>query len=387
MDADEAGTPIEVLREQTVAASRRLGRDPFLVLHGGGNTSAKDRDFLWAKASGYDLGGLSPEGLVQLRRSDLDGMLRRPELSDVEMMAGYEAATVETGRPAPTIEALLHHALPFPSVLHTHADAIVAVTDTVHGLDLVTELFGDEVVAVPYVMPGFDLARVVPELWRSAGGRARAIVLQHHGLFTVGDTVEEALERHLRLVARAEAHIAALGRAIRAPFSDAVGELRADDSDAARRLLAALERHSAAPVHALRCADAEVERFLARPDLARLARLGPTTLEHVIRTKRVPLLGEDVAGYVAEYRAYFARNRGADDSLVMLDPIPRVVLHPELGLVAVGPDARAAGAVMDIYRHTIRVIEAAERLGGYRTVTEAEAFALEYWELEQRRLR
>jgi rhamnose utilization protein RhaD (predicted bifunctional aldolase and dehydrogenase) len=166
-----------------------------------------------------------------------------------------------------------------------------------------------------------------------------------------------------------------------------VSELRPGDSEQARTLLTELRRYSAGHVHALRCDDDEVRAFLARPDLERLTDLGPTTLEHVIRTKRVPLLGDDVAGYVAEYRRYFERNRGADEALVMLDPIPRVVLHPDLGLVAVGADAKAAGAVMDIYRHTIRVIEAAERLGGYRTVTEAQAFGLEYWELEQRRLR
>jgi rhamnose utilization protein RhaD (predicted bifunctional aldolase and dehydrogenase) len=314
-------------------------------------------------------------------------MLEGASLSDTEMMDGYAAATVEPGRPAPTIEALLHHALPFASVLHTHADAIVAITDTERGLDLVTELLGDEVVPVPYVMPGFDLAKVVPELWRGAGSSARAIVLQHHGLFTMGDTVDEALALHLELVERAEARIAALGRPIRAPFADTVSELRPGDSEQARTLLTELRRYSAGHVHALRCDDDEVRAFLARPDLERLTDLGPTTLEHVIRTKRVPLLGDDVAGYVAEYRRYFERNRGADEALVMLDPIPRVVLHPDLGLVAVGADAKAAGAVMDIYRHTIRVIEAAERLGGYRTVTEAQAFGLEYWELEQRRLR
>jgi len=377
----------QTLRAETLEVSRRLGQDPFLVLHGGGNTSAKDRDALWAKASGFDLGQLTPEGLVELRREHLDELLEREQLSDIEMMNGYAGATVLPGQPAPTIEALLHHALPFPSVLHTHADAIVAVTDTARGLELPTELFGDEVLVVPYVMPGFDLAKLVPRLWREAGGRARAIVLQHHGLFTMGDTAEEAYALHLKLVRRAEAHIAALGIDIRAPFVGTVEELHPEDSAEARMLLDALQRHSTQPLHALRCIDDETTAFIEHPELDRISQAGPMTLEHVIRTKRLPLIGDDVAAYIAAYTEYFRRNRGSDDALQMLDPVPRVILHPKLGLVTTGPAGSAARVAMDIYRHTIRVIMAAERMGGYRTVSEQQAFGIEYWELEQRKLK
>lgn len=382
----ETSDGMETLLRDTVAASRRLGQDPFLVLHGGGNTSCKNDTYLWAKASGFDLGELSREGLVQLRRADLADLLARDHLGDIEMMDGYAAATVEAGRPAPTIEALLHHALPFPSVLHTHADAIVALTDTVHGLSLVSRVLGDDVLTVPYVMPGFELAVLVQRVWRESGERARAIVLQHHGLFTMGESVEDAAQLHLRLVARAEAYVASLGTDLRAPFADAVRPLERAHSPAARRLLDELTAHATGPILALRCDDAEVRGFLSRDDLAELTGRGPTTLEHVIRTKRVPLIGGDVAAYVAEYRAYFARHRDSGDDLVMLDPTPRVILHPELGLVAAGADAKGAGAAMDIYRHSLRLMTAAAGMGGYRSVTEAEAFGIEYWELEQRRL-
>ena len=377
-----------VLRVETVDASRVLGQDPFLVLHGGGNTSIKNDEFIWAKASGFDLGSLVPEGLVQLRRADLDALLAQDELSDIEMMDGYAAATVLPDQPAPTIEAMFHHALPFASVLHSHADAIVALTDTVHGLDLVAEVFGEEVVRVPYVMPGFELAKVAPELWRQSGGEARAMVLQNHGLFTMGDTVAEALALHLKLVRRAEVYIAAQGVELRASFSSSVDELHEDVSPAAKTLLDELHAQSTEDdLVVLRCDDAETRAFIERGDLERVASLGPTTLEHVIRTKRVALIGDDVEGYVREYRAYFERNRVDGDGLQMLDPTPRVILHPELGLLAIGTSEKAAGAVMDIYRHTIRIIEAAERMGGYQTVSEQQAFGLEYWELEQRRLK
>lgn len=374
------------LHAQTVAASRALGQDPFLVLHGGGNTSYKDEDHLWAKASGFDLGHLTDDGLVQLRRADLASMLQVEALTDIQMMDGYAAATVEPGRPAPTIEALLHHALPFRSVLHTHADAIVALTDTTQWASIIETVYAGEVLAVPYVMPGFDLAKVVPAAWNAAGGSARAVILRHHGLFTMGDDVAQTLELHLSIVARAEAHLASAGSAIREPFAPAITALTGDTPSAAV-LLDALARHAMTPVVALRCDDAEVRAFLDRTDLADLTGRGPTTLEHVIRTKRIPLIGDDVGAYVDAYRTYFERNRGTREDLIMLDPTPRIILHRELGLIATGVDERAATAAMDIYRHTIRVMQAAELLGGYQTLSESQAFDLEYWELEQRRLR
>lgn len=376
------------IRLETVDASRELGQDPFLVLHGGGNTSVKNDRYIWAKASGFDLGSLVLEGLVQLRRADLDALLAQEDLSDIEMMEGYAAATVLENQPAPTIEAMLHHALPFTSVLHSHADAIVALTDTVQGLDLVTDVFGDDVVPVPYVMPGFELAKIAPELWRQSGGRARVMVLQHHGLFTMGDDVAGALALHLDLVRRAEEYIASQGGLLRAPFAASVEVLTEDESLASRSLLENLRKHSTEPeLVVLRCDDAEARAFIARPDIARVTNLGPTTLEHVIRTKRVPLIGDDIAGFVRDYRAYFERNRVEGDQLRMLDPTPRVILHPQLGLLSVGTSEGAARAVMDIYRHTIRIIDAAERMGGYRSISEQQAFRIEYWELEQRRLR
>ncbi|MFH5821982.1 class II aldolase/adducin family protein [Georgenia sp. AZ-5] len=376
---------VERLVGETLHASRLLGRDPFLVLHGGGNTSAKTADHLWAKASGFDLGQLGREGLVQLRNDVLARMLATWGLSDGEMMAGYEKATVGTGAPAPTIESLLHHALPLASVLHTHADAIVALTDTVHGPSLPAEALGDGVIVLPYVMPGFDLATTVAAARRDRGDGARAVVLAHHGLFTMGDDPREAYERHVELVARAEDFVASeTGLALAAPLPVTGGDVAPAGLDGLRE---DLEAHATVPPHVAAWQDGEVREFISRPDLHEVSQRGPTTLEHVIRTKRVPMIDGDVAGYVRRYAHYVERHRQRSPAVRMLDPVPRVVLDGTLGLVTTGPDARAVGAVRDIYRHTIRIITAAERLGGYRTMSEAQAFDIEYWELEQRRLR
>jgi rhamnose utilization protein RhaD (predicted bifunctional aldolase and dehydrogenase) len=368
---------------ETLHASRLLGRDPFLVLHGGGNTSVKSVEAIWAKASGFDLGQLGPDGLVELDRQRLQAMLEGSELSDLAMMAGYEVASRGVGVPAPTIESLLHHALPFRSVLHSHADAIVALTDTVQGLDLVTAVLGDDVIVVPYVMPGFELAVTASAAWQERRNeRCAAIVLAHHGLFTMGDEVADAYSRHVELVRRAEEFLAREAAPLTGPFTDPD-----ESAEIPPNLREALDTYAPRPLSVSVCTDAEVREFISRADLPVVSQRGPTTLEHVIRTKRVPLLGRDVAGYVRDYGVYFERNASRSPGVHMLDPTPRVILDPELGLVTTGPDARSANAVMDIYRHTIRIIVATERLGGYRTMSEAQAFDIEYWELEQRKLK
>jgi rhamnose utilization protein RhaD (predicted bifunctional aldolase and dehydrogenase) len=300
------------------------------------------------------------------------------------MMAGYAAASRKPSAPAPTIESLLHHALPFRSVLHTHADAIVALTDTVHGPELAAQVLGDDVIVVPYVMPGFELAVTASAAWQARrADRCTAIVLAHHGLFTMGDEVAEAYDRHLELVRRAEEFLAREAGWRADPFDGADGV----GADVPRELRAALDAVAPASPAVAVCTDDEVRAFVTRADLPVVAQRGPTTLEHVIRTKRVPMLGRDVDAYVEDYTRYFERNAPRSPGVRMLDPTPRVILDPDLGLVTTGPDPATAQAVLDIYRHTIRIIAAAERLGGYRTMTEAQAFDIEYWELEQRRLR
>jgi rhamnose utilization protein RhaD (predicted bifunctional aldolase and dehydrogenase) len=174
---------------------------------------------------------------------------------------------------------------------------------------------------------------------------------------------------------------------VRAPFHSSVEDLQEDSAPVAKSLLEDLRAQSTEQaLVVLRCDDSEVRAFIAAPNLKQVTSLGPTTLEHVIRTKRVPLIGDDIAQYIRDYVEYFERNRTDGDGLRMLDPTPRVILHPELGLLTIGTSRKAASAVMDIYRHTIRIIHAAERMGGYQTVSERQAFGLEYWELEQRRL-
>lgn len=373
-----------------VRASRLLGSDPYLVLHGGGNTSYKEGDTVYVKASGFNLGTITAEGFAPLDRRKLDALLARESLSDIEMVAGFEDALLDPQSKPPSIEALLHNLLPFQSVLHSHADAIVTLTNTVHGLDLVRELYGDSVLVLDFCMPGFELAKQVATLWASANQEnIVGIVLAHHGLFTFGSSAEAAYERHLSLVKQAEDHV--FDRT-NVSFDDDEEEMSAasweQGNDKLRELASAVRGTAAEELVALRLDSPKIKMFISRSDLAEVSQQGPSTLEHVIRTKRVPLIDGDFEKYGEDYRRYFeAHAWRSAKKLTMLSSVPRVILDSELGLVTIGKTEKEGKVAQDIYRHTIRIIEAAERFGGYRTITEENAFDVEYWELEQRKLR
>ncbi|GAA4459699.1 bifunctional aldolase/short-chain dehydrogenase [Phytohabitans houttuyneae] len=378
---------------QLVHASRLLGREPSLVLHGGGNTSVKTTvtdltgeavDLLHVKGSGWDLATIEVAGFAPLRLDRLRRLLTLERLSDTDMMNELRCASIDAAAPDPSVETLLHALLPHPAVLHSHADALLALTNQPDGAEIVKEVFGESVVVVPYTMPGFDLARrcadIVP---RRLSPQTEGVVLLHHGLFTVGVDVEEAYRRHIALITLAERHIADHPPVARTPAGLPpvdplrLARLRREVSDAA-----------GAPMLLTRYSDPAVQAFLERPDLGAVAARGPVTPDHVLRTKRTPLVGSDVAGYVRDYRRYFDEHRerrGA--ALTALDPAPRVILDPELGLLTAGRRARDAGIAQDIYRHTIGVIEMAEAIGRYQALPAADIFDVEYWELEQAKLR
>lgn len=384
--------------EECVYGSRLIGSDPNLVLHGGGNTSVKADwtditgetvDALYIKGSGWDLATIEAPGFAPLPLSRLHALLQLEQLSDPDMMAALSAARLDPSAPQPSVETLLHALIPHAAVQHSHADVIVTLTNLADGEDRVRAALSDDVVIVPYVMPGFDLARVVADLLST--GTAAGIVLMNHGLFTSGETTREAYELHVALITRAEEWLDA-----NAPLArDAGSEIGPGDrlgpvdpvtvADLRQRVSAA----AGVPMILSRFAGDEVARFVSRPDLESLARRGPLTPDHIIRTKRVPLVGRDVDSFVDEYRQYFEENRHrSDDELTMLDPAPRVILGPDLGMVTAGRTVRDTAIAADIYHHTIPVLERSEdHLGGYEALNAGDLFDVEYWDLEQAKLR
>ena len=379
-----------------VYTSRLLGREPALVLHGGGNTSVKlaERDLLgneetilWVKGSGGDLATIEPSGFSPVRMARLLALARLPALPDPQMVNELRTHLTRASAPTPSVEAILHALLPHRFVDHTHADAVIAVCNAPGGEARVREIWGDTVVVVPYVMPGFDLARACAERFPAqATDRTVGMVLMHHGIFSFGATARESYERMIALVTRAEEHLARRGAWSLPPPPPASPRALPRAEIAALRL--ELSRAAGAPMVLAVRDDPRSLAFARRPDVAEVSQQGPATPDHVIRTKRLPMLGRDVAAYAAAYRRWFeAHAPAAREPKTMLDPAPRVVLDPALGLCAAGRTPRDARIVAEIYARTMDVIERAVALGGWRALPSQDLFDVEYWDLEQAKLR
>jgi rhamnose utilization protein RhaD (predicted bifunctional aldolase and dehydrogenase)/NAD(P)-dependent dehydrogenase (short-subunit alcohol dehydrogenase family) len=397
----DAAAHVEPVAE-CVYCTRLIGSDPALVLHGGGNSSVKAGydditgttvPALYVKGSGWDMATIEARGLTALHLGRVRDLAALDAMSDPDMMRELDAARFDPTAPSPSVETLLHALLPFAAVQHSHADVIVTLTNVADGDAVVREVFGSRVVVVPYVMPGFDLARAVRESLSSEladdvpSSDLMGMVLLNHGLFTFGATSAEAYERHVELITVAERWLAR-----HAPLRDQGEPTAPPTSTLVDDLVALRARISAAagrPMVVQRHKDPSVLAFARRADVADLADRGPLTPDHVIRTKRAPMVGRDVDAFVAGYRAYVDAHRTrARTELTDLDPAPRVVIDPDFGMLTVGATAKDAQIAADIYHHTIPVLERAEdHLGGYRALPAADLFDMEYWVLEQAKLR
>ena len=374
-----------------VYTSRLLGRDPQLVLHGGGNTSVKIREadffgheqnLIYIKGSGWDLATIKIEGFAPTRMEPLLRLSAFDALSDTDMVTQLRAAMINPNAPTPSIEAILHAVLPATFVDHTHANAIVALTNNPHGAELVQKTFGSRVLVVPYIMPGFVLAKAVADLIKEKSLEGvEGLVLMHHGLFTWGASARESYERMIQLVTEAEQAAPALAAPQAPPIDDWLG---------LATLRQSVSQVRGVPVLATLDASPAAVGFSSRPDVERLATQGPLTPDHSIRTKRIPAVIGDaidasVHAYAAEYAAYFLRHAGPDHT--QLFPSPNWAVWPGRGIVSFGPTVKEAGIVADIASHTAATIQIAEALGGWQALPEADIFAIEYWELEQAKLR
>lgn len=380
---------------ELVEASRRLGADPELVLHGGGNTSLKTQvadltgalvETLFVKASGHNLGSIDETGFAPLRMARLRELLPPVVVPDDVLINELRCALLDAASPDPSVETLLHALLPHPAVVHSHADALLTVCNTPHGAARLNELFEDRVLLVDYAMPGPDLVASCHAIWAKHGGPdVHGLMVLGHGLFTVGATPDEAYHRHLQLVSAgagllektaSHAPVDAAARTLPDVRPVALAHLRQRISEAAGRPLILMSHR-----------DAEVARFVSEPTNLAAANRGPLTPDHVTWTKRRPLIGTDVAAFVDDEDAYFTRHaHRRTRTLVRLDGAPRVVLDADLGMLTGGRTAREALITADIYRHSMRAIERAETLGGYQPIDEVHVFDLEYWTLQQAKL-
>jgi rhamnulose-1-phosphate aldolase/alcohol dehydrogenase len=400
-DAETASlSPLDVL----VHASRLIGAEPSLVVWGGGNTSLKVTEtdhrgrtieVLRVKGSGSDLKSVQPKDFPGVRMDDVRALLSREDMGDEEMVAYLAHALQEVSGPRPSIETLLHGFLPATAVIHTHADAIVSLTNTDRAREVIAGVYGPSVIPLAYRRPGFRISKDVAEAIATSPA-ARGLVLEKHGTITWGATIREAYEATIALITAAEGAIAERreGRRVFGP-----PRVTAPPPEVRRGVaLAVAPRLRGLVGRGILVFDdgAEVLEFVSSRAAPELSQVGPATPDHTICTKRLPCyvetdraddperlgsaLASAVARFVDDYTRYVAAH--APPGVALADPRPRVVLVPGLGMFGVGRDRRTAGIVTDIYRHTIDVLGNASAFGRYVSLSARDAFEVEYWPLE-----
>ena len=378
-----------------VYTSRLLGQDSTLVLHGGGNTSVKisesnivgnQEEILYVKGSGWDLEYIEAAGFSPVRMNHMLSLAKLDSLSDPQMVNELKTQLTNATSPAPSVETILHAILPFKYVDHTHADAVVTITNTSAGENRIREIYGDRVVIIPYVMPGFDLAKDVARIFsEQSTDKTEGMILMNHGIFSFGGNAKESYDRMISLVNEAESYLVNNNAwdIDKSETNFSVKKIRNQVAELRQEISLTVGK----PV-LMNLTNSQLGlSFSNRKDVNEIATRGPLTPDHVIRTKRIPMIGRDVNKYNEEYASYFSKNEiNAKARKTMLDSAPRVILDKEFGLCAVGKNMSEIGIISDIYEHTMQSILRAEKLGGFEALPAKDIFDLEYWDLEQAKL-
>jgi len=371
--------------ELRVFTSNLLGRSDELVLHGGGNTSVKsrvgDQDILFVKGSGWDLVSIKEEGFAPVELTMLQDMAKVESLSDSEMVAAQREAMIDKSAPNPSVEAILHAIIPFKFVDHTHADAVVTISNNVNGKQNIKKLYPNFLI-VPYVMPGFILAHTIYEMTKELDwDKCEGIILHNHGIFTFDDDAKRSYDKMIDAVNLAEDFLnenAKLDLPSKESQLFEIGSLE---------IMMRLEKGSDIvsvtnqSQLALNFASLSVEKL----------QRGVLTPEHIIRTKRHPLIikqGDNVAKKLEEYKYEYTKyfEMFAKDE-VMLNPSPNYVVVENFGVISFGKNEKEANIINDIIEHTMKAVMRSDLLGGYESISLKESFDMEYWELEQAKLK
>jgi rhamnose utilization protein RhaD (predicted bifunctional aldolase and dehydrogenase) len=354
--------------DQCVYVSRTLGAESSLVLYGGGNTSVKTsmdgESVLYVKGSGSDLAEVGPSDFTPVRLGRVQELIGAEELSNDELARAVQRHVLTEQAPKPSIETLLHAVLPYRFVLHSHADSILAITNTEHGERIAGELFGDEAPSVPFRESGFALAKAAHEVYQAQATRSTiGLVLLRHGVFSFGNTARTAYDNMLELVGRAERHLECR-RAWDVPADDRPMQWQPADIAALRR---AVSDKAGFPLQ-LQWQDTPVMRAFARnPNAAAPWQHGPATPQHAVFVKRTPLFGRDLDGYAERHeREVAAHCPGQGLHELGLDPAPRVIADPDIGVWTAGVTARFASMTAEILRHDIEIMT---RAGGHDRYT------------------
>ena len=379
-----------------VYTSRLLGKEEDLVLHGGGNTSVKtkevnvfgeEEDIIYVKGSGWDLGTIEAEGFAPVKVDTLKKMAALDYLNDVDMVKYQRAAMTNPSAPNPSVEAILHAIIPYKFVDHTHADAVVTISNTPNGIERIQELYSDSILIVPYVMPGFILAKEIYDLTKNLDwGSIEGMILMNHGVFTFHDDPKASYDKMIEVVSLAEDYLKQhAGKSIDKNKGENVNPL---DVAVIRKQVSNVW---GIPILAQIDDSEESIGFSQLENVSMISNKGPLTPDHIIRTKRIPVIlnnsdyKEDIFNYATGYQAYFEEYDTG--SLSCLDPAPRWAIWPKKGILSFGKTLKNNLIIRDISKHTIRAIYNAEQLDGWQALPKRDLFEMEYWVLEQLKLK
>jgi rhamnulose-1-phosphate aldolase/alcohol dehydrogenase len=384
--------------EQRVYSSRLLGKDPHLVMHGGGNTSVKDsltnlfgekESVIFVKGSGWDLATIQAEGFPAVRLSPLMKLKELKQLDDLSMMNELRRQMWDSKSCDPSVETLLHAFIPETFIDHTHAEAVLTLTNQPNGEKLICELYGKKVGLVPYIMPGFQLALKCLEIYEQ-DPTVEGLILIKHGVFTFGNTAKDSYERMIALVQKAEDYLTQKGKPIAASTTKLKDNSLLWATSLRKKFIA-----QQFPMLVEFEGSSKTLAFVNHPELKRISSQGPLTPDHVIRTKRIPAifseienLESDWSKYIEVYTSYFSENsKGSATKLTMLDPYPRIILVPGTGMFVAGKNAKEITIAKDLYQQTMSAILKAESIGNYQALPAKDIFDVEYWVLEQAKLK
>jgi rhamnose utilization protein RhaD (predicted bifunctional aldolase and dehydrogenase)/NAD(P)-dependent dehydrogenase (short-subunit alcohol dehydrogenase family) len=397
-----------------VYTTRLLGRDPKLVLHGGGNTSLKRRmrdrfgdeiDVLHVKATGADMATVEPNGFCAVKLAPMQKLRALDAVGDVELVGIERANLIDPAAPNPSVEMMLHAFLPQKFVDHTHATAVLSVIDQPDGEQKCADVFDERLGFVPYVMPGFGLAKKAIEVFERVKP-SDGLIFSKHGIVTWGEDAREAYERMIAMVTRAEAFIARNRKSVAVAAMPRNVASEAHVSPIVRGVCSErdgkIEGAWRRLIVEFRGGETVLE-FMQNKNLPRLIESGVITPDHTIRTKNWPLLlpapengaldqfartaRQRAEEFIVRYRRYFERNNARVGAIKReLDPLPRVALVEGLGLFGLGPTKHDAIIAADIAEAWIEGVRDAEAIGRFASISEADMFDCEYWPLEQAKL-
>ena len=399
-----------------VYTSRLLGNNKKLVMHGGGNTSVKCKakdyfgnsiDILNIKGSGWDLGNIEAEGLPAVRLKELLNLLKLDKLTDEEMVNAQRNNLLNSSSPTPSVETLLHAIIPYRFVDHTHSDAILSIVDQHNSQEIIEKIYGNNALFIPYIMPGFILAKKA-KMYLEKYPKCKLIILDKHGIFTFGETAKSSYDAMINFVTKAERFIASnksqFVKQIKSFKNNAIFTIE-NIAPIIRGILKNFEPSDYQNNIILNFrSNKNILEYVNGEKLNIYSQKGTVTPDHVIRTKQLPMVIKlkdlsnlqsfrdyfliELKKYIKKYNSYFdSNNKRLGYNKIKLDSLPRVILVPGLGLISIGNNNKNAMIVGDLAETNINVILDAEKIGNYKTISNSNAFDMEYWSLEQAKLK